>query len=53
MLILYLTNDVFYMILLFAVIATLALQIGLTIYCFRKQSMQAVREDLRVAKFQL
>lgn len=38
---------------LFAIIATLALQIGLTIYCFRKQNLQAVREDLRVAKFQL
>lgn len=41
------------MILLFAIIAILALQVGLTIYCFRKQSMHAVREDLRIAKFQL
>jgi len=53
MLILYLTNDVCYMTILFAIIAILALQIGLTIYCFRKQSMQAVREDLRIAKFHL
>lgn len=52
-LILYLTNDVCYMILLFAIIATLTLQIGLTIYCFRKQNLQAVREDLRIVKFQL
>ena len=41
------------MFLLFAIIATVTLQIGLTIYCFRKQSMQAVRQDLRVAKFHL
>lgn len=38
---------------LLAIIATLALQIGLTIYCFRKQNLQAVRNDLRVAKFHL
>jgi hypothetical protein len=37
----------------FAIIATLAVQIGLTIYCFRKQSLSAVRNDLRVAKFHL
>jgi hypothetical protein len=30
------------MTLFFAIIATLALQIGLTIYAFRKQSLQAV-----------
>lgn len=41
------------MFLLFAIIATVTLQVGLTIYCFRKQSMSAVREDLRVASFQL
>jgi hypothetical protein len=41
------------MLLLFAVIATVTLQVGLTIYCFRKQSMLAVREDLRMAKFHL
>jgi len=41
------------MLLLFAVIATVTLQISLTIYCFRKQSLQAIREDLRVAKFHL
>jgi hypothetical protein len=41
------------MLLLFAIIATVTLQIGLTIYCFRQQSLQAVRNDLRVAKFQL
>jgi len=41
------------MMILFAIIAILALQLGLTVYCFRKQSMAAVREDLRVAKFQL
>jgi hypothetical protein len=46
-------NDACYMILLFAIIAILGLQVGLTIYCFRKQSMSAVREDLRLAKFQL
>jgi hypothetical protein len=41
------------MILLFAIIATVVLQIGLTIYCFRKQNLSAVRQDLRVANFQL
>jgi hypothetical protein len=41
------------MMLLFAIIAILSLQIGLTIYCFQKQSMKAVRDDLRVAKFHL
>jgi hypothetical protein len=38
---------------LLAIVATLALQIGLTIYCFQKQSMKRVREDLRLAKFHL
>ncbi len=41
------------MILLFAIIAILSLQIGLTIYCFQKKSLKAVREDLRIAKFQI
>jgi len=41
------------MMLLFAVIAILTLQLGLTIYCFRKQSLLAVREDLRLAKFHI
>ncbi len=41
------------MFLLFAIIAIVVLQVGLTIYCFRKQSMQAIREDLRVVRFQL
>jgi len=38
---------------LFAIIVIVGLEIGLTIYCFRKRSMSDIRDDLRIAKFHL